>query len=494
MIAQPVPPLRLRPLNVAPVRPERHYVLYWQVAQRRTRHNFALQRAVALAVSLRRPLVVLEPLRVAYAHASLRLHGFVIDGMRDTRAAYERRGVTVHSYVEPTPGAGRGLLAALAADACVVVTDDQPQFFLPRMQARAAEHLDVRLEAVDGVGLLPQAAAARTFFSAHSLRTFLQTHLPPHLDAFPVADPLDALPPQAPVTLPAGVGQQWPDAFQTGAIDQWRTLPLDKRVAATALVGGQAAGLAHLAAFLPRLARYPEDRNHPDRAGPSGLSPYLHFGHVSVHAVFAAIAQQENWGPHLLARPNRGAREGWWQMSAAAEAFVDQLVTWRELGHLEARFRPDYDTFATLPAWTLETLQKHASDPRPWQYDGGALEHARTHDPLWNAAQRQLVQDGVLHNYLRMLWGKKILEWSPTPEDALREMLRLNDKYALDGRDPNSVSGIFWVLGRYDRPWGPERPIFGTVRYMSSENTARKVELRRYLRTYDGTKAQLSLV
>jgi deoxyribodipyrimidine photo-lyase len=171
-------------------------------------------------------------------------------------------------------------------------------------------------------------------------------------------------------------------------------------------------------------------------------------------------------------------------MAAGAEAFLDQLVTWRELGHNAAAWLPAYDRWESLPAWARATLDEHAGDPRPYVYGREQLELAGTHDPLWNTAQRQLVVEGRIPNYLRMLWGKKILEWTRSPREALEVMIELNNRYALDGRDPNSYSGIFWVLGRYDRPWGPERPVFGTVRYMTSENAARKLKLNAYLRRY----------
>jgi deoxyribodipyrimidine photo-lyase len=171
-------------------------------------------------------------------------------------------------------------------------------------------------------------------------------------------------------------------------------------------------------------------------------------------------------------------------MSAGAEARLDELVTWRELGFNMAARRDDYDRYESLPDWARKTLEKHQRDRRPTVYSLEDFEAAATHDPLWNAAQRQLVREGRIHNYLRMLWGKKILEWSASPRDALETMIELNNRFALDGRDPNSYSGIFWCLGRYDRAWGPERPIFGTVRYMSSENTARKLHVTQYLRRY----------
>ena len=166
------------------------------------------------------------------------------------------------------------------------------------------------------------------------------------------------------------------------------------------------------------------------------------------------------------------------------ESFLDEAVTWREVGFNMCSHRDDYDQFESLPDWAQKTLNDHASDPRPQLYSLAQLEASETHDPLWNAAQRQLVREGRMHNYLRMLWGKKILQWSPSPREALATLIDLNNKYAVDGRNPNSYSGIFWTLGRYDRPWGPVRPIFGTIRYMTSENTAKKLKLKGYLERY----------
>jgi deoxyribodipyrimidine photo-lyase len=194
--------------------------------------------------------------------------------------------------------------------------------------------------------------------------------------------------------------------------------------------------------------------------------------------------RREKWSPDKLSAKAAGKRAGWWGMSEPAEAFLDQLITWRELGYNFCSKRDDYDQYDSLPDWARATLAKHAGDPRPIVYSRDELTAAATHDPLWNAAQRQLTRDGKLHNYLRMLWGKKILEWSATPQEAMQTMIALNDRLAVDGRDPNSYSGIGWVLGRYDRAWGPERPIFGTIRYMSSDNTARKLSVKKYLERY----------
>jgi deoxyribodipyrimidine photo-lyase len=192
----------------------------------------------------------------------------------------------------------------------------------------------------------------------------------------------------------------------------------------------------------------------------------------------------ENWNPNKIAAKATGSSSGWWGVDRAAESFLDELITWREVGFNMCSRRQDYARYSSLPDWAQTTLAEHADDPREFTYTLAEFAESRTHDPLWNAAQRQLVTEGRMHNYLRMLWGKKILEWSPSPQDALAVMIELNNKYAVDGRNPNSYSGIFWVLGRYDRAWGPERPIFGKIRYMSSENTARKVKVSEYIEKY----------
>jgi len=479
------PALRVRAVNQAPIASAGRYVLYWMIAARRAGANFALDRALAHARTLARPLIVFEALRADYPWASDRLHQFVIDGMRDNARGFDRPGVRYLPYVEPAPGAGRGLLEALAAEAAVVVTDDFPAFVLPRMVAAAGRRLAVRLEAVDSNGLLPMRAADRAFPTAFAFRRFLQQTLAAHLGAAPEPEPfLTPLPFAAP-TLPAGVTERWPDLFGGMARGEGLgQLPIDHGVTPTGERGGAVAARARLDAFVADgLPRYADDRHDPEHEAASRLSPYLHFGHLSAHDVFAAVMAREGW-LGVVPRGGLGARAGWWGVSPPAEAYLDQLVTWRELGYNCCVQRPDYDRYESLPAWALTTLARHAGDPRDVVYPHRAFDDAATHDPLWNAAQRQLRREGRIHNYLRMLWGKKILEWSATPQDALATMIDLNNRYALDGRDPNSYSGIFWILGRYDRPWGPERAVFGTVRYMSSENTARKLRVKAYLARY----------
>ncbi len=481
-----VPHLRIRVPHDKPVRPERAFILYWMIAARRPRWNFALQRAVDYARELNQPLVVFEPLRAAYPWASDRLHSFVLQGMADNFRRFEQHGITYLPYVEPSPGAGKGLLAALASQASIVITDDYPAFFLPRMVAATAKKLDVRLEAVDSNGLLPMRATDGVFARAFDFRRFLQNHLQPHLRTVPVPDPTRGLS-ASHVELP-DLGGRWTFASQHDLDHPERlvsSLPIDHEVTPSDIPGGYEAASHQVVSFVQdRLPDYGKERNHPDADASSGLSPYLHFGHVSAHEVADAVWERENWSAERLPERGKGARQGWWGLSESAESFLDELVTWRELGFNMAWQRGDHDAYESLPEWARATLEQHETDPRDYVYDLPAFERAATHDSLWNAAQTQLVREGRMHNYLRMLWGKHILAWSESPRMALQIMIELNNKYALDGRDPNSVSGIFWVLGRYDRAWGPERPIFGKVRYMTSASTHRKLRLRQYLQRY----------
>lgn len=465
----------------APLRPDRDVVLYWMIAARRTSHSFGLQRAVAQARALGKPLLVLEPLRVDYPWASVRHHTTILQGMVDNAAACAAAGVTYLPYVEPEVGHGSGLLAALARRAALIVTDVYPTFFLPGMVAAAASRVDVRMEAVDGLGILPLSAHGRWFSVAHSFRRHLHKTVEPHLGRFPEARPLAGYD-LGPAPIPAEVAARWPAADLAGLLaGGLASLPLDG-LAAVQTVGGQRAGRATLERFVAtRLGRYGEGRNDPGDDVSSGLSPYLHYGQIGAHEVVQAVLDRDGWTADRIAPKPTGQREGWWGASPEVEAFLDEVITWRELGQGFCHHRDDHADYDSLPEWALTSLAKHAPDVRSHLYGLDDLAAGRTHDPLWNAAQHQLVHEGRIHNYLRMLWGKNILGWTRSAPEALDVLLELNNRYAIDGRDPNSLSGIFWTLGRFDRAWGPERPVFGKVRYMTSASTARKVNVRGYV-------------
>jgi len=477
-----VPRARLRLLRDEQPRSDADYVLYWMTGARRARSNFALDRAVEWADHLGKPLLVLEALRSDYRWACDRFHQFVIDGMRDNATAFAAARIGYYPYLEPDSGASRGLLAALAERAAVVVADDTPVFDLAALLSKAALRVQGRLEAVDGYGIVPLGAPGVTFPTAHAFRRYLQRTLPEFLRIAPKPVPPEGRDRRPTTAIPAGVLERWPPTRLDGGVPL-ATLRLDHSVGVAPQRGGTDEGLRTLEAFVSGGLRRYDQRSHPDAHVTSGLSPYLHFGHVSPHEVVWRVLDADGWSFDRLSRDTSGKREGWWGASPQVEGFLDQVVTWRELGGNGAR-ADDYATYESLPAWARQTLERHASDPRPHVYDLDAFASASTHDEVWNAAQRELALEGRLHNYMRMLWGKKILEWTSSPREALDVMVELNNRFALDGRDPNSYSGIFWVMGRYDRPWGPERPIYGTVRYMTSENTVRKLDLEAYLQRY----------
>ena len=489
-----VPAERIRKLNESAPRGDGEFVLYWMTANRRLHSNYSLQRAIEWAAKLNKPVLVFEALRCDYRWASVRLHQFILQGMHDNCIAAKEQNVGYYPYVEPSLGAGSGLLKTLASRSCVVVTDDFPCFFLPRMQSAVARRTSILMESVASNGLFPMRSPTDVFPTAYAFRRFLQKNLGTWLPECPADAPLSELQLPTMSEPPADITAVWPAATveMLTRFDCLRALPICHSVGPGVQAGGSRQATARLQEFLNKQAdRYGEDRNHPDQDASSGLSAYLHFGHISSHQIFQAMANRHGWTIESLGdvKKTRGSRSGWWGMPDAAESFLDELVTWRELGFNMCANQADFDQYESLPAWAQQTLEDHANDPRPWIYDLESLSNAATHDAVWNAAQTQLMTEGRMHNYLRMLWGKKILEWSASPREALSTMIELNNRFALDGRNPNSYSGIFWVLGRYDRAWGPERPIYGKIRYMTSENTLKKLLMADYMRKYSAARS-----
>jgi deoxyribodipyrimidine photo-lyase len=481
---------RLRRLNAAAMRAGGDYVLYWMQAYRRFERNHALEYAARCAGELGKPLVVYEGLRLDYPWASARLHGFVLEGMAGNVKEAVRLGLHYWPFVETPRTPAQGLLTRLSARAALVVTDDFPCFIVPGQSQALAQRVEVPAFAVDSNGLVPLSLLGAPVATAAHLRPRLHkafaeawAHRTPQTLSLPRAatKPLDA-----PFEL-------WRPPSDLDAFLQ--SLPIDASVRPVASTpGGRASARAQLAGFVTqRLRGYAGHRSEP--ASPtdghaSGLSPYLHFGHIGIEEVAEAVLGPEYSADELRVH-NGGKREGYFGDDADVNGFLDEALTWRDVGfHWHWTRRKDADSLgAALPPWAFATLQKHASDTRAFVYTPEQWEAAATHDPLWNAAQRELVTTGTLHNYLRMLWGKKVLEWSRTPEEAYSTLVHLNNKYALDGRDPNSWSGILWCFGLFDRPWAPERNALGVLRYMSSANTARKFRLGRYFDYVNGLPA-----
>lgn len=490
MLVDAIPDSRIVYQSSAPVDKRKDFVLYWMTSARRLQSNFALDHALHKAQSLKAPLIILETLACDMPWACMRFHRFVLDGMREHAQKLATSPMGYLPFVESQPQEMQQLLAQLGQHAMLVVADYMPTTPLAQTQKNAESLFSCAFERVDGNGIFPLKLAPKLFTTAYAYRRFLQKNLMPHLIVRPQDDPTLAAASDLPkAILPQAISARWPSLQNVPAIQSLQALPIDHSVAPCDLQGGSHAAMQRMRVFVEhKLDRY-EDRNNLDAEIASGLSPYLHFGHISAHQILATILDRHHWDPSMLSYQANGSRAGFWGLSTAVEGFLDQLITWRELGYVFCHFEPNFRDFDTLPSWARETLALHTQDPRAHIYPLQKLESASTHDALWNAAQNQLVSDGVIHNYLRMLWGKKILKWSESPRQALQTMIHLNDKYALDGSNPNSYSGIFWCLGRFDRAWGPERPIFGKVRYMTSQNTAKKLRVTQYLKRYSPQKS-----
>jgi deoxyribodipyrimidine photo-lyase len=471
---------RLRRLNDVPVARERDLVLYWMQAFRRLHHNHALDYALRCAGELNKPLVVLEALRPDYPWASHRTHRFVLEGMRDNARAARALRLNYWPLVATPRSDARKELRELVDRACLVVTDDFPAFVIPGQSRALASSGRSAVLAVDSNGIVPLATLGTPATAAVHMRRRLhrsfQTAWAERSRAQPEV-------PRAATRRVDPPFQLWnPDDLDSTGAAEW----LDGSVPPVdGTPGGSREARRRLSRFVERgLPGYAERRSSPappDEAHASSLSPYLHFGHISAEEVVEAALTRV---PLLQLRPERaGRRDGFFSDDADVNAFLDETITWRDLGYHWHRHRgADTRSLETaLPEWAFQTLSLHTRDQRRPLYDPDQLEAGETEDPIWNAAQRELTATGTIHNYLRMLWGKKVIEWTRTPESAYELLVHLNNKYALDGRDPNSWTGILWCFGLFDRPWGPERRVFGKVRYMSSQNTARKFKLGAYL-------------
>lgn len=474
---------RLLRLNDKPIDQTGDFVLYWMQAARRLSHNHSLDYAIKCANELDKPLVIYEGLRLDYPWASARFHQFIIEGMADNARSAKRLGFTYWPFVETPKQPSRGLLHRIVARAALVLTDDFPCFIIPGQSRAVAANTERAVIAVDSNSVVPLRLLGAAPYAAAHLRPRIHK-------AFAEAFDRRSAPKPKPPKRDASPIQPGFELATLGDVAALvASLPVDQKVPAVpGRPGGTSAARVQLKRFLKKgLPIYAEHRSEPmppSALHGSGLSPYLHFGHVSIEEVVDAVL--EATGGYARSRLHlevAGKREGFFGSDANANSFLDEALTWRDVGYVwHLHRREDTRSLqAALPAWAFATLHMHSSDRREFTYDLAAWESASTHDPLWNAAQRELVAQGAIHNYLRMLWGKKVIEWSATPEEAYRTLVHLNNKYALDGRNPNSYTGILWCFGLFDRPWAPQRRVLGQIRYMSSANTAKKFKLGPYL-------------
>lgn len=471
--------------------PEGKYVLYWMQINRRFHYNYALEYAVAWANKLGKPLLILEAFSCDYPWATDRSHTFMMQGMKEHLEYAKQQNLNYVSFVEKEAGQYERLLKGLAKSASVLITDEYPVFIMRERNEKYPQQVEIPYISVDSNGLIPLGLTEKDPYSAYLFRKIMQRNFIEAYTNPPEQYPLDNLKNRDKIEPGKLLLHQLPstqEAFDD--IPEFiSALNINHKVHPVSWHGGRTAALGMLGQFIKSgLMSYDEKRNDPDENKTSRLSPWLHFGKISEYEIVKTVLdyQPEDWDLDKITY-NNGSTGGFFNGNPNIDGFLDEVITWREAGFHFAHHRPDYDQFDSLPDWALKTMEKHRRDKREWIYSYEELEYSQTHDMIWNAAQTQLREEGIIHNYLRMLWGKKVIEWTPDYETALQYLIDLNNTYATDGRDPNSYSGIFWCFGRFDRAW-QERPVFGKLRYMASESTRKKVKLKGYLDKFSGAK------
>ena len=439
------------------MRPGARYVLYWAQMNRRVEFNHALAYAVEIANSLRLPVLFYEGLTCSYPNANDRLHTFLLEGVPGTARRLKAMGIGYVFHLRQRQTDANDAFYRLASDAAAAVTDDYPVFVARDHNSSVPAKLTIPYYAVDSSCIVPMSHFTKQEYAAYTIRPKIKKVLEECLQ--PVAVPrvkcpfTGAVPALHTEVTAANIG-----GLVAGC-------EIDHSIApSTEYRGGRDEAERRLRYFLENnLRRYAKWNREPSAHATSALSSYLHFGFIS--SLEVALAVREYAAEHKL----------------IADEFLEQLIVRRELAFNFARYSPSLDSLQALPDWARKTLAKHAGDPRDPLYTSEQFERAATHDALWNATQTELLTRGVIHGYCRMYWGKKILEWSATPEEALKTMIHLHDRYALDGRDPNTYTNILWCFGLHDRPW-VERPIFGMTRYMNLEGMRRKTDVDAYIR------------
>lgn len=434
-------------------------IVYWMQRAQRGIDNPALDLAIVLGNELKLPVVVFLSIISNYPHANLRHYAFLNQGLADIEEDLAERNV---AFVVRRPPENRLEQFLDEVKAALLVGDENPCREPERWRQVLAQRLKLPFLTVDADVVVPSGLFTKHFYALHIFRPRLYAEVPKYL--VPHSNPRAA--------------HEWPRPrglvhfdVRKDVTEGWKNF--DRSVTPVdTFTGGTHAALKRLNQFVAEgLRDYAKMRNHPESDGTSQLSPYLHFGHIS--PIRIALAAQD-------------AVKAGQATQAAYEVFINELIGWRELAVNFVRHVPAYDSLDCAPEWASKTLREHAGDKRPYVYGLEDLVQAKTHDELWNAAQMQMVRSGWMHNYMRMYWAKKILEWSPSPELAYQHAVLLNDRYELDGRDPNGYAGIAWAMaGVHDRPWF-ERPVFGTIRYMSGGSTGRKFNSGAYIRRVMG--------
>ena len=441
-------------------------VVYWMQRAERGRDNHAVDLAVKVANALGLPLVVYFAGIANFPNANLRHYAFLNRGLVDVEKDLQERNISFVLRNAPRESHERLLKDVEAA---FLVGDENPMREPERWRRELAAKIKIPFWTVDADVVVPSKLIEKAQYGAYTIRPRLYRMLPEYLVAFEN--------PKAQKSW-ARSKSFHSDSVQDDMTRGWKEL--DRSVGPVeAWVGGHHAAMKRLQHFVTKLFKnYERDRNRPEVDGTSSMSPYLHFGHIGPVTIALAVDAAVKKDPSL-----QGARDG----------YINELIAWRELAVNFVKYTPNYDTADCAEDWAKKTIAEHAMDERERLYSLKQLEAGETYDELWNAAQIQMVEHGWMHNYLRMYWAKKILEWTPNVATAVRFAVHLNDKYFLDGRDPNGYAGIAWsMVGKFDRAWG-ERPIFGKIRYMSGASTGRKFDSKLYIEQMQALKGDPEL-
>ncbi len=435
--------------------PDGKCVVYWMQRAQRGVDNHAVNLAVHVANALGLPLVVYFAGISNFPHANLRHYAFLNQGLPDIEQDLAQRRITFVMRRAPNESHTRLLADVQAA---MVIGDENPMREPERWRQQLAKEIAIPFWTVDTEVVVPSKLIEKAQYGAYTIRPRLYRLLPEYL--VPYENP--------------SAEREWkrPKGFMADSVHEdmtsdWKDF--DRSVGPVAAWhGGTHAAFDRLRLFTGTLLRdYETQRNKPETDGTSCLSPYLHYGHIGPQTIALAVDAAAKANPELR---------------AARDSYFNELIAWRELTINFVRFQPNYDNAACAEDWAKKTIAEHARDEREHLYTRDQLEHAQTYDELWNAAQTQMVRHGWMHNYMRMYWAKKILEWTPDAATAFEYCVYLNDKYFLDGRDPGGYGGIAWaIVGKFDRAWG-SRPVFGKIRYMSGASTGRKFDSKSYIR------------
>jgi deoxyribodipyrimidine photo-lyase len=445
---------RIRVLNDQPVRKGK-YVLYWMQQSQRAEFNHALEYAVEIANHYALPVWVLFVLMDGYPDANMRHYTFMMEGLIDIQTSLSSRGITMRV----NKGDCNRIVLDAGKKAAAIVCDMGYLKHQRLWRKTIAKHMNCRMTQVESDVVVPvETASSKAEYGAYTLRPKINRLLDEYLVGIP----------ETPIknqTMARGIKAM--DLKDPGII--LKTLSMNT-------TGGEVPPVSHLFYggtseakkrfddFLKNHGRhYAKNSNQPQTNDISHMGPYLHFGQIS--PLYLA----------LKIREAKGISED------VKEKFLEQLIVRRELSSNFVYYQPGYDRYSCLPGWAAETLSTHLEDKREYVYNRKQLESAKTHDPYWNASMKEMKHTGYMHNYMRMYWAKKVIEWSKSPETAFRTLLDLNNKYFIDGRDPNSYAGVAWAFGLHDRPW-KERPIFGKVRYMAAGGLERKCDIKAYVK------------